>query len=64
MRETAEVPVVSKEARVVEEVSLDKEITERQETIRDTVRNTEVDVEQIPGTSNPNRDLNTPNNNL
>ncbi len=51
MRETAEVPVVSKEARVVEEVSLGKEVTERQETIRDTVRNTEVDVEQIPGTA-------------
>ena len=64
MRETAEVPVVNKEARVVEEVSLGKEVTERQETIRDTVRNTEVDVEQIPGTNNPNRDLNTPNNNL
>lgn len=55
MRETAEVPVVNKEARVVEEVSLGKDVTERQETIRDTVRKTEVDVEQIPGKENINR---------
>ena len=47
MIETAEVPVVAKEARVVEEVSLGKEATERSETIRDTVRKTEVDVEQL-----------------
>jgi uncharacterized protein (TIGR02271 family) len=60
LRETAEVPVVSKEARVVEEVSLGKEVTERQETIRDTVRKTEVDVEQIPGT-NTNRTHTTGN---
>lgn len=51
MVETAEVPVVAKEARVVEEVSLGKEASERSETIRDTVRKTEVDVEQL-GTTN------------
>jgi len=45
--EHAEVPVVSKEARVVEEVSLSKEVEEREETIRDTVRRTEVDVENL-----------------
>ena len=45
--EHAEVPVVSKTATVVEEVSIGKEVNERQETIRDTVRNTEVDVENI-----------------
>lgn len=56
MRETAEVPVVNKEARVVEEVSLGKEVTEREEVVRDTVRKTEVDVEQIPGSANVNRD--------
>ncbi len=44
--EHAEVPVVNKEARVVEEVKLNKEITERDETINDTVRNTEVTVEK------------------
>ena len=45
--EHAEVPVVSKEARVVEEVSLSKEVEERTETIQDTVRKTEVDVENL-----------------
>ncbi|RYD94493.1 MAG: DUF2382 domain-containing protein, partial [Sphingobacteriales bacterium] len=40
MRERSEVPVVNKEARVVEEVRLNKEVNERDETIRDTVRNT------------------------
>lgn len=45
--EHAEVPVVSKEARVVEEVSFGKEVTEREEVISDTVRRTEVDTEEI-----------------
>jgi uncharacterized protein (TIGR02271 family) len=45
--EHAEIPVVSKEARVVEEVSLDKEASEREEIISDTVRHTEVDTEEI-----------------
>jgi len=45
--EHGEVPVVSKEARVVEEVSLGKEVEEREETIRDTVRSTEVEVENL-----------------
>lgn len=53
--EHAEVPVVSKEARVVEEISVGKEVNERTETIRDTVRSTEVDVED---TTDVNR-LNT-----
>jgi uncharacterized protein (TIGR02271 family) len=46
--ESAERAVVGKEARVVEEVSLGKEVTEREQVVHDTVRNTEVDVEQIP----------------
>ena len=46
--ESAERAVVAKEAHVVEEVSLGKQVTEREEVIHDTVRNTEVDVEQIP----------------
>jgi uncharacterized protein (TIGR02271 family) len=46
MRERNEVPVVNKEARVVEEISLNKEVTERNETISDTVRNTEVDIDR------------------
>lgn len=47
--ERAEVPVVNKEARVVEEISLNKDVTERDEVIRDTVRNTEVDVDKLEG---------------
>jgi len=47
MIEHAEVPVVSKEARVVEEISLSKEVEEREETIRDTVRKTEVEIENL-----------------
>ena len=47
MRETVEEPVVSKTARVVEEVVVGKEVTERTENINDTVRRTEVDVEQL-----------------
>lgn len=47
MEERAEVPVVNKEARVVEEISVNKEVSERTETVRDTVRKTEVDVENL-----------------
>jgi uncharacterized protein (TIGR02271 family) len=45
--EHAEVPVVQKEARVVEEISLSKDVDEREETIRETVRQTEVDVDHL-----------------
>ena len=51
--ELAERAVVVKEAYVVEEINLGKQVTEREETIRDTVRSTEVDVEQIPGSTAP-----------
>jgi stress response protein YsnF len=47
LTERAEVPVVNKEARVVEEVRVSKDVTERDETIRDNVRSTEVDVDNI-----------------
>ena len=47
MRETAERAVVSKTANVVEEISIGKEVTEHDEVIRDTVRKTEVDVENL-----------------
>lgn len=47
LTERSEVPVVNKEARIVEEVSLGKDVEHREETIKDTVRKTEVDVEQI-----------------
>ncbi|HZH33397.1 MAG TPA: PRC and DUF2382 domain-containing protein [Pyrinomonadaceae bacterium] len=42
-----EVPIISKEARVVEEVLVGKQVEEHVETIRETVHNTTVEVEQI-----------------
>lgn len=47
VRERSEVPVVNKEARVVEEINLRKDVREREETVRDTVRKTEVDVDNL-----------------
>jgi uncharacterized protein (TIGR02271 family) len=47
VRETAEEAVVEKKARVVEEVIIGKEVSDRTETISDTVRRTDVEVEQI-----------------
>jgi uncharacterized protein (TIGR02271 family) len=47
--ERAEQPVVNKEVRVVEEVAIGKEVSERTETVSDTVRKTEVDVQQVEG---------------
>jgi uncharacterized protein (TIGR02271 family) len=51
VQEFAEEPVVAKQARVVEEVQVGKDVSERTETVRDTVRHTEVNVEQTPGAS-------------
>ena len=48
MTATAEEAVVGKTARVVEEVVLRKEANDRTETVRDTVRRQEVEVEQVP----------------
>jgi len=50
VRETQEEAVVNKEARVVEEVRVRKNVDERTEKVQDTVRRTEVDVEPIAGT--------------
>jgi len=47
MRETAEEAVVEKSARVVEEVTINKEVTQREQQIKDTVRHTEVEVENL-----------------
>jgi len=44
--EKAEQPVVQKTARVVEEVVVGKDVEQRTETVNDTVRRTDVDVEQ------------------
>ena len=48
MTERHEEAVVGKEARVVEEIGLRKEASDRVETVRDTVRSTKVDVEEVP----------------
>lgn len=48
---SAEEAVVSKTAHVYEEVGLRKEATDRVETVRDTVRKEEVEIEQIPGST-------------
>jgi len=50
VRETQEQAVVSKEARVVEEVRVRKNVEQQTEKVKDTVRRTEVDVEPIAGT--------------
>jgi uncharacterized protein (TIGR02271 family) len=53
IRETAEEPVVSKDARVVEEVTVGKKARKRTETVTDTVRRTDVDVERTGGEAQP-----------
>ena len=47
VRETAEEPVVAKQARVVEEVVVRKKVSRRTQQISDSVRSTEVDVERL-----------------
>jgi stress response protein YsnF len=47
VKEYAEELVVSKQPRVVEEVRVGKEATERTETVRDRVRHTEVEIENL-----------------
>lgn len=49
VRERDEEVVVDKQARVVEEVTVRKDVEQRTETVEDTVRRTDVDVEQIGG---------------
>jgi stress response protein YsnF len=48
VRETAEEAVVGKTARVVEEVAIGRAVTNTPETVSDTVRRTDVDVERVP----------------
>ena len=47
MTETDEEAVISKRARVIEEVTIRKDVQERTETVRDTVRRTDVDVQNL-----------------
>lgn len=62
IRETSEEAVVAKDARVVEEVVVSKDVEQRTETISDTVRRTDVDVQEINevttgGKKSPKRSL-------
>ena len=47
LTEHAEIPVVGKQARVVEEVVIGKQIEEHDQIVRETVRRTAVEVEEI-----------------
>ncbi len=51
MTTMGEEAVVAKTARVIEEVVVGKQVTERTETVRDTVRRTDVDVQQDASTA-------------
>lgn len=46
MEETGEEPVIAREARVTEEVVVSKDVQDRTERVRDTVRRTDVEVER------------------
>lgn len=59
LTEHAEIPVVAKQARVVEEVEVGKTVEEHEETVRDTVRRTDVDVEEFSEDSDINDATNT-----
>jgi uncharacterized protein (TIGR02271 family) len=61
MTEKAEEPVVNKRARVVEEVVVHKDVTERTETVRGTERHTDVDVQREPETATATRRVTTQN---
>ena len=54
--ESAERAVVGKEARVVGEVTVDKNVTEEDKTIRETVRKTDVQVDKLSGTDMDRKD--------
>ena len=47
LRETAEEAVVEKSARVIEEVVIGKDVHQRQQQVSDTLRHTEVEIEQL-----------------
>ena len=49
VRERDQEAVVQKDARVVEEVVINKDVQQRTETVEDTVRRTDVDVQQMSG---------------
>lgn len=54
LRASGEEAVVGKTSRVIEEVRVGKDSTQRTEAINDSVRHTEVEVEEIPGSLRTN----------
>ena len=60
--EKKEVPVVNKESRVVEDVNIYKDVDEKQEVVRETLRNTEVETDDLTA-SNDREDLNSDRDN-
>src|SRR5690606_28020960 len=55
VRESSEEPVVSRNARVVGEVEVGKNVEEREKTVRDKVRRTDVDVDRADAATTPPR---------
>ncbi|MBA2663443.1 MAG: YsnF/AvaK domain-containing protein [Bradymonadaceae bacterium] len=53
--ETREEPVVSKRTRVIEEIIVSKDVGERTETVRDSVRRQDVEVEKLGGQTHQSR---------
>jgi len=62
VRESAEEAVVSKTAQVVEEVEIGKDVSQRTEKVSDTVRRTDVEVEDLPASRIPGADQRPPAN--
>ena len=58
LTERSEEAVVSKQARVVEEVVVGKQVAEREQVVSDTVRRTDVEVEEINTDTNARRATN------
>jgi uncharacterized protein (TIGR02271 family) len=59
LTERSEQAVVSKQARVVEEVEIGKNVTEREQVVSDTVRRTDVEVEEVDTNMDTRRATNT-----
>ena len=52
----AEIPVISKTARIVEEVVISKQMTEHAEIVRDSVKKTVVEISKITAADIDNRE--------
>ena len=48
IKASAEEPIITKRAHVVEEIRIHKDRTERVETVNDTLRHTEVELSELP----------------